>query len=107
MHIRTRDYKVFIKQYHYFQHFKWLQQHIVHKHEKSKPWKCEDCDYAHSLLAGLKRHKKTKHPDESTMKVCHICGHKAVTNQEIRKHIEATHEKKRDFACNVWVINVC
>ena len=35
------------------------------------------------------------------MKVCHICGHKAVTNQEIRKHIEATHEKKRDFACNV------
>lgn len=82
-------------------HFKWLQQHIVHKHEKSKPWKCEDCDYAHSLLAGLKRHKKTKHPDESTMKVCHICGHKAVTNQEIRKHIEATHEKKRDFACNV------
>ena len=65
----------------YFQHFKWLQQHIVHKHEKSKPWKCEDCDYAHSLLAGLKRHKKTKHPDESTMKVCHICGHKAVTNQ--------------------------
>ena len=35
------------------------------------------------------------------MKVCHICGHKAVTNQEIRKHIEATHEKRRDFACNV------
>ena len=35
------------------------------------------------------------------MKVCHICGHKAVTNQEIRKHVEATHEKKRDFACNV------
>ena len=53
----------------------------MHKHEKTKPWKCEECDYAHSLLAGLKRHKKTKHPDESTMKVCHICGHKAVTNQ--------------------------
>ena len=24
-----------------------------------------------------------------------------MTNLEIRKHIEATHEKKRDFACNV------
>ena len=71
----------------------------MHKHEKSKPWKCEDCDYAHSLLAGLKRHKKTKHPDESTMKVCHICGHKAVTNQGnlLKTFDNKTTERIREF----------
>ena len=35
------------------------------------------------------------------MQVCDICGHKTVGKQSMRRHIEATHEKKRDYACNI------
>ena len=54
-----------------------------------------------SLKKGLDGHKRACHTDESNLKVCHICGYKAATNQTMRMHIEAKHEKKRDFACNV------
>ena len=73
----------------------------MHKHEKFKPWKCDQCDYEHSLLSGLKRHMAFKHSDETAMKVCDICGHKTVGSQSMKRHIEATHEKKRDYACNI------
>ena len=35
----------------------------------------------------------------SFSKVCHICSFKAVTNQNLRRHIEAKHEKIRNFTC--------
>jgi len=83
------------------EHFKCLKQHIMYKHETAKPWKCDLCDFSHSLKKGLDGHKRACHTDESNLKVCHICGYKAATNQTMRMHIEAKHEKKRDFACNV------
>jgi len=81
--------------------FKLLQQHIMYKHETNKPWKCDQCDFAHSLKQGLDGHKRVSHPDDSKMKVCHICGYKAVTNQNLKTHVEATHENKRNYSCNV------
>jgi hypothetical protein len=70
-------------------------------HETAKPWKCDLCNFSHSLKKGLDGHKRACHTDESNLKVCHICGYKSATNQTMRMHIEAKHEKKRDFACNV------
>ena len=35
------------------------------------------------------------------MKVCHICGYKAVTNQNLKTHVEAKHENIRNYSCNV------
>ena len=29
------------------EYFKHVQQHIMYKHETKKPWKCDQCDYAH------------------------------------------------------------
>ena len=46
-------------------------------------------------------HKRIAHPDKSKMKVCHICGYKAVTNQNLKTHVEAKHENKRNYSCNV------
>ena len=73
----------------------------MYKHETNKPWKCDQCDFAHSLKQGLDGHKRVSHPDDSKMKVCHICGYKAVTNQNLKTHVEATHENKRNYSCNV------
>ena len=85
----------------FFQFYKLLQQHISYKHETSKPWKCDLCDFAHSLKQGLDGHKRIAHPDKTKMKVCHICGYKAVTNQNLKTHVEAKHENIRNYSCNV------
>ena len=87
--------------YFFLQFYKLLQQHISYKHETSKPWKCDLCDFAHSLKQGLDGHKRIAHPDKTKMKVCHICGYKAVTNQNLKTHVEAKHENIRNYSCNV------
>merc|ERR1712062_323176 len=81
--------------------YKHVQQHIMYKHEKKKPWKCDQCDYAHALQKGLQEHVRNCHPKESDLKVCHICGYKTTINHNLKEHIERTHEKKRRFTCNL------
>merc|ERR1712045_628490 len=83
------------------QYFKHVQQHIMYKHETKKPWKCDQCDYAHALQKGLQEHVRNCHPKESDLKVCHICGYKTTINHNLKEHIERTHEKKRRFTCNL------
>ncbi len=73
----------------------------MYKHETKKPWKCDQCDYAHSLQKGLLEHVRNCHPKESDLKVCHICGYKTTLNHNLKEHIERTHEKKRRFTCNL------
>ena len=34
--------------------FRYLEQHIMYKHESEKPWKCDKCDFAHATKIGLK-----------------------------------------------------
>ena len=85
-----------------FQYYKHVQQHIMYKHEKKKPWKCDQCEYAHALQTGLQEHVRNCHPKESDLKVCHICGYKTTLNHNLKEHIERTHEKKRRFTCNLW-----
>ena len=85
------------------QYFKILEQHIKYKHETNKPWKCpeEGCDYAHALKHGLSQHIKARHPKESDLKICHLCGKKHTTNSNLKQHMEMVHEKKRPYSCNV------
>ena len=83
------------------EYFKHVQQHIMYKHETKKPWKCDQCDYAHALQKGLQEHVRNCHPKESDLKVCHICGYKTTINHNLKEHIERTHEKKRRFTCNL------
>ena len=85
----------------FLQYFKHVQQHIMYKHETKKPWKCDQCDYAHALQKGLQEHVRNCHPKESDLKVCHICGYKTTINHNLKEHIERTHEKKRRFTCNL------
>ena len=84
-----------------FQYYKHVQQHIMYKHETKKPWKCDQCNYAHALQKGLQEHVRNCHPKESDLKVCHICGYKTTLNHNLKEHIERTHEKKRRFTCNL------
>ena len=74
----------------------------MYKHETKKPWKCDQCEYAHALQKGLQEHVRNCHPKESDLKVCHICGYKTTLNHNLKEHIERTHEKKRRFTCNLW-----
>ena len=73
----------------------------MYTHETEKPWKCEHCDFAHALKAGLLAHSKGCQPKESSYKVCHLCGYKTVYNAMLKVHIESKHEKKKRFKCNI------
>ena len=75
--------------FHYLllQYYKCLEQHILYKHETNKPWKCDQCDYAHASKYGLQEHKRYKHPSENDMKVCHICSFSSPCKSTINKHI--------------------
>ena len=84
---------------HFFQHFKWLQSHIKQSHEKEKPFKCDKCDMSFGTKAHLLSHAYYKHTEKNIY--CDICGHKAKGRQDLRRHIEAKHEKLRNYACNV------
>ena len=81
------------------EHFNRLQQHILYKHSTEKPFKCQKCDFAHALEKGLKGHMRTVHPKKSALKICHICSFKAVTNQQLRIHVESKHDKIKNIEC--------
>ena len=49
--------------------------------------------------AHLLSHAYYKHTEKNIY--CDICGHKAKGRQDLRRHIEAKHEKLRNYACNV------
>ena len=38
-----------------------LKHHIIEIHKKDKPWKCNLCDYSHSIQSGLNFHMKKVH----------------------------------------------
>ena len=90
---------IFIFFPHFFQHFKWLQSHIKQSHEKEKPFKCDKCDMSFGTKAHLLSHAYYKHTEKNIY--CDICGHKAKGRQDLRRHIEAKHEKLRNYSCNV------
>ena len=83
----------------FLQYFRLLDQHISYKHATNKPWKCDECDFAHAAKYGLTGHKAAVHPKMSDLKLCHICDYKAVTNQNLKNHIEAIHEKNKIYPC--------
>ena len=71
----------------------------MYKHSTEKPFKCQKCDYAHALEKGLKGHMRTVHPEKSALKICHLCSFKAVTNQQLRIHVESKHDKIKNIEC--------
>ena len=50
-----------------FQFYKMLQQHIQAKHTLEKPFKCDQCEYAHATKSGLKQHVVNSHPKDEVM----------------------------------------
>ena len=81
------------------EHFRMLHDHILYKHTVDKPFKCTECDFAHAMARGLKGHMRSAHANEEDLKICHICFYKASSNQNLKKHIEAKHEKVKNFEC--------
>lgn len=76
-----------------------LHDHILYKHTVDKPFKCTECDFAHAMARGLKGHMRSAHAKEEDLKICHICFYKASSNGNLKKHIEAKHEKVKNFEC--------
>ena len=56
-------------------------------------------DY-HFFISIFYSHKRTVHPKISDLKLCHICDHKAVTNQNLHDHIESVHGTNIKYPCN-------
>ena len=77
-----------------------MQQHILYKHATNKPWKCDQCEYAHASKHGLASHIKHSHGSESNTHVCHICGYRAKSKSRVNEHFRVVHEKIK-FKCNV------
>ena len=86
----------------FFQFFRRVSQHILYRHETNKPWKCDQCDFAHAVKHGLQGHIRTTHKKESDIKeVCHLCGWKTHSKNNLRVHIRCKHENIKRFSCNV------
>jgi len=81
------------------EYFARLEQHINYIHTSEKPWKCEQCAFAHSTKTGLKAHVRSCHNQESNNHICHLCGYKTYANSVLKVHIESKHEKKKRFFC--------
>ena len=77
-----------------------LSQHLTYKHATVKPWKCDECHFAHATKRGLNQHKNTTHAKESRLKMCHLCTFKSLTVKALQYHIEAKHEKIKRFSCD-------
>ena len=69
-------------------------------HSTDKPWKCDECNYAHAVKAGLTEHKKYAHAKESDMIVCHLCTHQTPNKNEMKQHIATVHQKIKRFTCD-------
>ena len=69
-------------------------------HSTDKPWKCDKCNYAHAVKAGLTEHKKYAHAKESDMIVCHLCTHQTPNKNEMKQHIATVHQKIKRFTCD-------
>ena len=69
-------------------------------HTTIKPWKCDECDYAHASKRGLVEHKKYNHPEESDFIFCHLCTYKTPAKNSLKKHIAMVHQKIKRFACD-------
>ena len=72
----------------------------MYKHSTNKPWKCDECDYAHAVKRGIIEHMKYAHPKESDYKFCHLCTYKTPGDAELKKHIEMVHQKLKRFTCD-------
>ena len=55
--------------------------------------------YCPNLYTVLKGHMRSAHANEEDLKICHICFYKTSSNQNLKTHIEAKHEKVRNFEC--------
>ena len=79
----------------FFQYFKYLQQHILYKHSKSKPWKCNMCEYSHASKTGLNSHIRRNHEADNRRHICHICSFRFKVECNLKQHILQVHEKVR------------
>jgi len=82
------------------EYFKMLQQHILYKHETNKPYRCDQCNFAHASEKGLYAHIKHNHKSENEWHVCHICGYRAKSKSNVNEHFRGVHEKIK-FKCNI------
>ena len=87
-----------------------MKRHLV-KHDKTKPFKCHQCEKAFGLKFNLKRHIGLHHNPEVELFSCSMCAQRLTTKRTLLMH-EARHEAvvekpkpdmkmKFKFPCNV------
>ena len=78
-----------------------LKRHIESVHEKTKPFKCDICDYRASRKSHLKKHIELVHYEETKPFKCDICDYSCSYKTNLKKHIESVHEGKEAFKCDI------
>ena len=77
-----------------------MKLHISSVHEKNKNWVCMTCGKAHSEKGSLVRHEQRVHGGIKKHKCpfpkCEWAFH---ANADLKKHIEAVHEGRKDYQC--------
>ena len=73
-----------------------LGYHTKSAHANLRDVKCEQCDYTTSHKHNLDAHVKNVHKGIKKEHECSICGHKCATNDLLRRHFDAKHNKPLD-----------
>ena len=68
-----------------------LKRHLV-KHEKVKPFKCDQCEKAFGLIFNLKRHVERNHNPEVEFFSCSKCAQRLTTKGNLLRHEAKHHE---------------
>ena len=67
-----------------------LERHKL-KHQDSKVFSCDVCDFSTKRKSDLTRHKKLKHDENQQIFKCNICSYETKNSSHMRRHKERKH----------------
>jgi KRAB domain-containing zinc finger protein len=89
--MKTKPFKCDLCNYSAFRH-KDLRGHIECVHENLKQHQCKICQKSFGLKNALKTHNERVHKNQKPFK-CDFCDYSAFQHAQVRKHIDCVHEK--------------
>ena len=78
-----------------------MKEHILTVHQSMR-FACKDCGKTYGSSLTLRTHIRINHEGVKPKKAtCTLCKKEFSSGRALKRHTDAVHEKKRDFACHL------